>query len=114
MLITKGVGLLRSGTSAVVIAATLPLFSAVAQTHSPPADTVPIVTKSAAATRAKVVDACPLGSNRRAAQGAVAGVFIGSNLALYSYFKKSSSSALTGTRISGIRISGAISSVVTT
>jgi hypothetical protein len=88
MLITKGVASLRSVMSGLAIAATLPLFTAAAQTHSPPADTVPSVTKSAAATRAKVIDACSLGPNRRAAQGAVAGIFVASNVALYSYFKK--------------------------
>jgi uncharacterized protein YfiM (DUF2279 family) len=63
-------------------------FTTAAQTHSsPPRDTLPTVAKSTNTNRAKAVAACPLGSNRRAAQGVVAGVFIGGNLALYSYFK---------------------------
>jgi uncharacterized protein YfiM (DUF2279 family) len=53
-----------------------------------PSDSAVANKLSAAAAAPRVAESCPLGSNRRAAQSVVGGVFVGSNVALYRYFKR--------------------------
>ena len=72
---------------AVLLGTTLP-YTASAQTHSIPVDTAATTAKSATTPPAKTIDVCPLGPSRRPAQAAVAGAFVASNVALYSYFKQ--------------------------